>query len=482
MFRYAAGDVHPPLYYLLLKIWVGFAGDAQAQLRLFSVVVNFCASVAMFIFAKRMLGVRLGAFTAAIFALSPTVFVYSLEVRMYMLMTFLVVCLLMVHWLVAIERREDRRLVIAYGVLAALLFYVHYIDVFIILGFFVHWLIATGFNRRRMLRLLAAAALAMVLISPGVPELVHQFAGKSQLTRTLTLSRHNPDALSYVASERFTENRDGIRVLPRSLASVAGFYPADSRLLSLLCAAPLVLALAGIGFFGMAKKDEFCQLLFVLTLAVLAGMLVLHLTAARYMIALIPPLVLAIGRTLQYWSERPRWRVLGVAAGAMILCVYAAGFYRQALKPHGRPWQNVVSAVQQNYRPGDTVVFDALYAQVPFDYFAHRMNFNPTESGFPISIYDWWNSQGFKGWGSPVIMKSDLDQYVSNLSASGPKTVWLVFFEARTYDSHYALPQRLSQVGHATEILLPADQDDVYPIDGQPIGLPSLRLIRITIN
>jgi len=29
------------------------------------------------IFAKRMLGVRLGAFTAAIFALSPTVFVYS---------------------------------------------------------------------------------------------------------------------------------------------------------------------------------------------------------------------------------------------------------------------------------------------------------------------------------------------------------------------------------------------------------------------
>jgi len=108
-----------------------------------------------------------------------------------------------------------------------------------------------------------------------------------------------------------------------------------------------------------------------------------------------------------------------VAAGAMILCVYAAGFYRQALKPHGRPWQNVVSAVQQNYRPGDTVVFDALYAQVPFDYFAHRMNFNPTESGFPISIYDWWNSQGFKGWGSPVIMKSDLDQYVSNLSASG---------------------------------------------------------------
>ncbi len=477
MLHYAAGDVHPPLYYILLKLWVGVLGDAQAQLRLFSVVLNFFSCVVMFVFAKRMLGSWVGAFAAALFALSPTVFVYSLEVRMYMVMTLLVVCLLMVHWLICIERREDRWLVVVYGVLAALLFYVHYIDVFIIAGLFVHWLITTGLRRDRLMRLLAAAGLMIVLISPGVPVLLHQFAGKSELTREITVSRHNPQALSYVANMRMVEEADGVRAFPKSLASIAGFYPAESHLLLLVCALPLVASLAGIGFLATVKGDKFCQLLFVLTVAVLAGMFVLHLTAARYMIALIPPLVLATGRLLEYWSERPGWWVLGITVGALLLCIYAAGFYRQAVKPHGRPWENVVSAVQQGYRPGDIVVFDALYAQVPFDYFAQRINFNPTENGFPISVYDWWSSRGFKGWGSPVILKTDLDKYVANLTGSGPKTVWLVHFEARTYDSHYALMEKLRQVGQAKEILLPVDPDDT-----KPTGTTSLRLIRVAIN
>jgi uncharacterized membrane protein len=477
MLHYAAGDVHPPLFYLLLKLWIGVVGDAPGQMRLFSVVVNFFSCVAMFVFAKRMLGSRLGAFAAALFALSPTVFVYSLEIRMYMLMTFLFIWLLMIHWLIVIEGGKDRWLVIAYGVLAALLFYVHYIDIFIILGLFVHWLITTGLKRQRLVRMLAAAALTIVLILPGVPMLLHQFAGKSELTRALTQSRHNPEALSYVAVERFTDQTAGMRVVLRSLASAAGFYPAESQLLLLLLAIPLAVGLGGIVYLATAKSDRFCQLLVVLTVSISAGMIVLHLTNSRYLIALIPVLVLAIGRALQYWTNKPRWRILGLTAGALILCIYAAGFYQQAVKPHGRPWQNVVSAVQQGYRPGDTVIFDALYAQVPFDYFAHRMDFHPTESGFPVSIYDWWNSQGFKGWGSPVIMKPDLDKYVTNLSASGPKTVWLVHFEARTYDTHYALMERLRQIGQADDVALPAD-----PEDTRPTGATTLRLIRITIN
>jgi len=475
--RFSQGDVHPPLFYLLLRVWVLVIGDAQAQLRLFSVVVNFFSSVAMYVFAKRMLGGRLGAFAAALFAFSSTVFIYSLEVRMYMLMTFLVICLLIVHWLVAIEKHEGRWPVLVYAVLAALLFYVHYIDVFIVAAFFVHWLIVSRFHRRSILSLLAAALLTIVLVSPGVPTLLHQYAGKSELTRVLEVSRHNPDALSFVANVKAIEEPTGIRALQRSLASMTRFNPAESPLAFLLRMIPLLLALATIGFLAIRESDEICRLFFLLAVAVLVGMMVLHLTAVRYMTPLIPPLALAIARALQYWAAKPRWRVLGLSLGALILCIYAAGFFRQATKQRARPWQNLVSAVQQNYRPGDTVVFDALYAQVPFDYFASRTSFHPTEEGFPVSVYDWWNSQSFKGWGSPVMMKSDLDQYVSNLANSKPKTVWLVQFETRTYDTHYALLDRLSRLGQATEFPLPADLEDT-----KLNGRPPLRLIRISIN
>jgi len=475
--RYCAGDVHPPLFYLLLRIWIQVIGDAQAQLRLFSVVVDFFSSVAMYLFAKRMLGNQLGAYAAALFVLSPAVFIYSMEVRMYMIMTLLVICILMVHWLIAIEKKEGRWLVIAYGALAALLFYVHYIDVFIVLGFFAHSLLASGFIRRHILRLFAAGMVTIVLISPGVPLLLHQLAGKTQLTRVVELSHHNPHALSFGTPVQYPDEPAGIAAIPKSMAAIAGFYPAQSIPLFLLCAIPLVLCLATIGFLAIGAGDEYCRLFLLLTLAVSAGMLLLHVYTTRYMVPLIPPLVLAIGSALKYWAAKPRMRSLGLALGASILCLYAAGFYRQAVKPHGHPWQDVVNAVQKDYRPGDIVIFNALYAQVPFDYFANSVSFHPTENGFPLSVYDWWSSQSFKGWGGPVIMNSDLDNYISNLSTSRPKTVWLVQYETSTYDPHSALLERLRKLGQATEVPLPFNPDNTRPIEAPP---PSL--IRISIN
>ena len=83
--RHLAGEYNPPFFYLLLWTWVRAVGDAQAQLRLFSVVLNLCAMVGMYLLARRILGARFGALAAALFAFSPMLFVYSLEVRNYML-------------------------------------------------------------------------------------------------------------------------------------------------------------------------------------------------------------------------------------------------------------------------------------------------------------------------------------------------------------------------------------------------------------
>ncbi len=477
IFRYAAGDVHPPLFYLLLHLWIRVFGDAQAQLRLFSVVLNFFSSLAIFVLARRMLGNRFGAYAAVLFVLSPMLFVYSLEVRMYALLILLFICLLMVHWMVAVEQREERWLVVAYGVLAALLFYVQYIGIFIILGLFIHWLIASAFLRRRIIRLFAAGILTLLLVSPGLPVLLHQYHGKTQLARALTLSHQNPGALSFGAPAQNPGEPSGIKVMAKNAAVMMGFYPSASARLLLLCAIPLVLSLVGVGFLGVIKNDELCRLFCLLTMAVGVGLVALHLASTRYMMPLVPPLVLAIARAFQVGAAKPRWRIPGIALATLILCLYAAGFYRQAVKQHGRPWENLVGVVQQNYRPGDKVIFDALYAQMSFDYFARHMRFQPEENGFPLSVYDWWEKQGYKGPGGPVIMNSDLDEYLSRLSASKPKAVWLVLNETYYYDPHDALLARLRQLGQATEICLPSDPDTP---DSQVN--PPLRLIRISIN
>jgi hypothetical protein len=125
--------------------------------------------------------------------------------------------------------------------------------------------------------------------------------------------------------------------------------------------------------------------------------------------------------------------------------------------------------------PGDMVVFDVLYSQVPYDYFARQAHFHPRETGFPISIYDWWSEQSNKAWGGPVIMNSDLDEFVSRLSASRPKTLWLVLYETYYYDPHNKLLSRLRQLGEVSEVSLPPDRD-------APNSQQALRLFRIKMQ
>lgn len=411
----------------------------------------------------------------ALFAFSPMLFVYSLEVRMYMLLILVFVCLLVVHWAVAVEHREEKRLVATYAMLAALLFYVHYIAVFLLLGVFVHWATTTHLARARITRLCAAATLTLLLISPGVLTLVRQHAGKNQLSLALKRSQQNPSALSFANPEDPTESPGGAGSLVKSASAMAGFYPATPRPLLLLCAFPLAAALAVAGYLALARGDEICRLFLLTASATCVGALVLHSSKTRFLLPLVPLLALAVVRAVQFGWSKPRWRSVSVTIGALMLCIYAAGFLRQMSMPRGRPWQSLVSTLQQDSGPEDTVVFDASYAQVPFDYFARHAQFQPQEEGFPLSIYDWWNQQGFKGWGGPVILQSDLGRFASALSTSTPKTLWLVRYETNYYDPHDALLARLRQLGQVTEVRLPPDPGATDPQE-------ALRLFRVSLG
>jgi 4-amino-4-deoxy-L-arabinose transferase-like glycosyltransferase len=473
--RHLAGEYNPPFFYILLWAWVRAIGDAQAHLRLFSVVVNICSIAGMYVLARRILGARFGALAAGLFAFSPMLFVYSLEVRSYMLAILVFIGLLIVHWAVAVERSEEKWLIAAYAILAALLFYINYIGIFILIGLCVHWTVSTRFVRGRVIRLCAAGILTILFLSPGIPALLERNALKTQLAGALELSHRNPGALSFGDPGQNAGEPARIKGEAKSAAAMAGFYPAASPLLLLLCALPLAVALAGAGYLAIVKGDELCRLFGLMTLAIGMGVIAAHLSATRYLLPLVPLLVLAVARAVQYGSAKPRWRAVSLAAGTLILCLYAAGFFRQAFMPHGRPWQSLVSTLQQNYRPGDTVVFDVLYAQVPFDYFARNAHFQPRESGFPLSIYDWWGKQPNEAWGGPVILRSDLDQYISGLSASRPKTLWVVLYETYYYDPHDALLERLGQLGQVSEFRQPPDRDASDPQE-------ALRLIRISVN
>jgi hypothetical protein len=330
--------------------------------------------------------------------------------------------------------------------------------------------LAVGFDQRRIVRLVSAGLLTILLIAPGISPLLYRNSLKHELNQAREASHDNSSALSYGAAD---QKSSAVRGLAKSSAAMAGFYPASSPLLLLLCALPLSLALAGAIYFGLAKGDELCRLFVVMALALGVGAIVLHLSATRYLLPLVPLLVLAVARAIQQASTNSRWRVASLSVATLILCLYAAGFFRQTFIHHGRPWQNLVSAVQHNSQSGDTVVFDALYAQVPFDYFARQVHFSPHETGFPLSIYDWWSKQKNQAWGGPVILHADLDDFPARLAASDAKTLLIVRYETYYYDPQDALLARMRQLGKVEEISLPPDPDATSEDE-------SLRLFRVT--
>ena len=84
-----AFDIHPPLYYWLLKIWIALFGDSEIGLRSLSVVLGIGLVVLIWLLGKRLFNPRIALIATLIAAFSPLQVYYSQEVRMYMLLTVL---------------------------------------------------------------------------------------------------------------------------------------------------------------------------------------------------------------------------------------------------------------------------------------------------------------------------------------------------------------------------------------------------------
>ena len=82
-------DIHPPLYYILLKGWLSIVGTGPEEARFLSVIFGAALIPVVGILGRRIFDGRVGATAAAVVSLMPLAVYYSQEVRMYGLVTLL---------------------------------------------------------------------------------------------------------------------------------------------------------------------------------------------------------------------------------------------------------------------------------------------------------------------------------------------------------------------------------------------------------
>ncbi|MBC7243134.1 MAG: glycosyltransferase family 39 protein, partial [Anaerolineae bacterium] len=130
-----AVDIHPPLYYLVLKAWLALTDlflPAVIGARLLSVLWGTATIPLLWAIGRRLGRGRAGLLAAGLLAISPFHIYYSQEVRMYGMVT----CLGALGVWLTLEALERRRAVWWAGAGLALLaaLYTQYYALFIVLA------------------------------------------------------------------------------------------------------------------------------------------------------------------------------------------------------------------------------------------------------------------------------------------------------------------------------------------------------------
>ena len=109
----AAADIHPPLYYLVLKFWRALFGSSEFGLRSLSVVCGVLLVLFAFLIGRDWFNKRVGLIAAFLVCISPFSIYYSQETRMYALLATLAAA---TTWLLMrLNQSVTRRQVIGFG-------------------------------------------------------------------------------------------------------------------------------------------------------------------------------------------------------------------------------------------------------------------------------------------------------------------------------------------------------------------------------
>jgi uncharacterized membrane protein len=122
-------DVHPPLYYLLLKVWSSVAGTSEFALRLPSVLFGLLLIPLAYMLAVHVTeNKKAGLFSALIISVNPFLIIYSRETRSYSFLTFLTILILIFVFRVLKNKKNFDAVVLS--LLLPMMFLTHYITIF----------------------------------------------------------------------------------------------------------------------------------------------------------------------------------------------------------------------------------------------------------------------------------------------------------------------------------------------------------------
>jgi len=425
-----AGDVHPPLYYVILHYWMMMFGNSVVSVRGLSVVADV-GTLLLCIKLMNLVTTRRAACIAGILlALLPISVRYSQEVRMYTLVGFwlMAATVTLVCWN---RQPQSKRFPVMYVLLMTAAFYTHYFAALCVL---VHWLYWSGLGSHERASLpvrkwLMANVAIVVLYLPWLPHFIDQ-------ARTM-------NGLRWIAPTTW-------ETLPNFIAQCALMISATgSELWGALIISGVIIACCVMALWYRRDNRRSTLLLiayfFVPVTTVFFLSWAVPIFVPRYLVFAAAGLPLIVAVTLDRLAEhRPviACLCLGVfIAGEVhgLLNVYSQqdGLNGTSMRKMTR-LDTLAEGIKRQAEAGDEIVFDDFSLYVPFSYYNNtgiqpRLYIPSSPSGEPGDPLD---------YGVWLLIPQYLNRVIFNNFSTvqtSSKRVWWVSWRPRS-ESNVGFP------------------------------------------
>ncbi len=404
-----------PLYFLMLRSWIGVAGQSEFALRFPSLVFGVSSVALIFVLGRRLFNRSIGLIAAILFAFSAYQVWYSQEAKMYTLITAL--ALASIYFLRRGLEAGQTRYWIGLVVATSLAMYAHILAALLIpveAALFVLWWPLS----RKQIR---AGVIAFALLTvPYIPlagwelPLVFQPAETGFAHYTFG-GMLNTLGSAYTVSilTPLTEWSIGLVVGLSAALAIWGLLEskfAITRRLAVL----LWLALPFLAIFIVSINRP-----------IFTDRYLIWIEAAYY-------LLIAIG-LYAVWRH---WKPIGLAGLIGLVFVSTLSINAQSTTPFKSDFRSAAQAIEREIKPADAIVFQIPYVHYTFDYYFHQP-YRPIDG--PYTNYP-GNNSGYQDSADTVF--KNLDVVFQN-----QHSVWLVLSEEEMWDRRHLLRQWLNSHG-----------------------------------
>lgn len=342
-------DFHPPLYFLLLRIWVIFAGDSDFAVRFLSVIWGLLSLPLVYRLGTAIVHTKLGLLTTCLLAASPFFVLFSRMARYYSMAMFLGLasCLLFIEFL----KRGTRRTLLIYILFSTSALYTFYLTAPSLAAQAAYLLLGRRTHASRAKAWFLSQLVLLVLFSPWLVIMTQQMGRADQMLEadfargllTYTLKLGYP-LYSFSLGET---------IFPWHPLAVAGM------------GVFLFLLLSGSAY--LKQKGQLAALLFIIIPLVVTVLTVTHvstgtpfLNVPSRTIFAAPFFYLVVAGGL-LWMRSRRWQtvlflVITIAWGCSLRNYYASEQFHNPV--YVIPAREMATQVATASEPGDVIVSD----------------------------------------------------------------------------------------------------------------------------